>query len=229
MTARRSWLLRATAFALALAFPLLLGACGGDDEATTTTAADAPGHSQSDSSSSEGGEGGDQSSEGGSGETLTDPRGERPPRPVEKLEVPKVPKGGDDSIQTYGEEAGEEQSAVIAEAVRGFFKAQANRRWADVCFYLSSGVKEQLTQAASQSPESIPTDCPSLLKQMGQGVPRSARKRLAKVRVGSVRVDGGHGFVLYIGAGHKWYAVPVSEEDTGWKVGLMAGTPIYSG
>jgi hypothetical protein len=226
MTVKRSQLLRFMAVVLALAFPVLLAACGGDDD-ETTTAADTPDQTQTDTS--EGDSGGDGSS-GNSEETLTDPRGNKPPRPIgEREDPPKVPKGSDNSIQTFGEEADDEQAALIAESARGFFKAQANKKWKDACFYLATDVKEQLAQIASQAPEPIPTDCPSLLEQLGQGVPNSARKQAAKVRVRNVRVEDEQAFVLYIGARRKWYAVPVRDEDGDWKVGAMAGVPIYSG
>jgi hypothetical protein len=228
MTVKRSQLLRFMAVVLALAFPVLLAACGGDDE--TTTAADTPDQTQTDASSG-GDDGGDGSSGSDSEQTLTDPRGDKPPRPIEREEPPKVPKGGDDSIQTFGEQADDKQAAEIAEVARGFFKAQANQRWKDACFYLSSSVTDFFAEAASQAPaeESIPSDCPSLLKQLGQGVPKSARKSIAKVRVKDVRLDGDEGFVLYIGARRKWYAIAVGKEDTGWKVRAMSGAPIYSG
>jgi hypothetical protein len=225
MTVKRPKLPRLMAVGLALALPVLLAACGGDDE--TTTAADTPDQTQTDTSS-EAGDGGGGSS-GNSDQTVTDPRGDKPPRPIERREVPKVPKGGDDSIQTFGEQADDEQAAELAEVVRGFLKAQANQRWNDACFYLSSSVTDFFAEAASQAEQSIPTDCPSLLRQLGEGVPKSARKSIAKVRVADVRVDGEQAFVLYIGARRKWYAMPVHKEGTGWKVTNMAGAPIYSG
>jgi len=213
------------AVALALALPVLLAACGGDDE--TTTAADTPDQTQTDASE---GENGGNGSSDNKEETLTDPRGNKPPRPIEERDdPPKVPKGSDNSVQTFGEEADDEQAALIAESARGFFKAQAKKNWADACFYLAAAVKEQFAEFASQAPEPVPTDCPSLLEELGQAVPNSARKQAAKVRVRNVRLEDEQAFVLYIGARREWYALPVREEDGGWKVTAIAGVPLYSG
>jgi hypothetical protein len=212
------------ALAPLLATTLMLAACGGDDE--TTTAASGPSR-QSTGSSTDSGGGTIESGAGEAGrsppasEQFRDPLGGEPPPSVEKIAVPPVPKGGDDSVQTFGKEAGPTQSAEAAQTVKGFFQGRADGRWADACYYLSSEMIGMLTQGAGED-----AGCISLLRSFSRNIPRRALKRATRVRVGSVRIDGDRGFVVYKGAGGKWYAVLLSKENGEWKLGALAGALI---
>lgn len=200
-----------------LAVALVLSACGGDD--TTTAAAETAGQATGSSGDERAaGDEGGQATESGE---ATDPLDGEPPPPVEKIEVPPAPKGSDDSIQTFGKEADAAQSAEGAQAVNGFFQGRADGRWADACYYLSSDMGAALAQTAEEG-----ADCEASLRNLTEKVPRKALNQQAKVRVGSVRVDGDRGFVVYKGAGGVWYAVPLSKEGGEWKLGALSGLPL---
>ena len=97
--------------------------------------------------------------ENDAGESAKEPGpGESPPRfSVEEVEGPlKVSgggseqfliKGGDNSIQEYGEESGESELQEAAEQVHDFFVARAMGDWEKACSYLSKSMSEQLNSS----------------------------------------------------------------------------------
>lgn len=213
---------------LALAF----AACGGDDEGSETTASSQSGGAQQKEPGSaqkedagQAGKGSDgkaagEDSDGGSG-------GDVEPAPLkvsgggsEQFRV----KGGDNSIQTWGEESDEAQLEAAAEAVHGFFVARANEEWAAACEYLGQSLLEQLRE---YTPEQQVPDCADLLKSLTRHpLPASVRREATIVDAGSLRIGEDNSFLIYRGAGQTVYAMPLVEEDDAWKLTLLASTPI---
>jgi hypothetical protein len=206
-------------------------ACGGDEETTTTsstrggTKQEGPaketasgGSSKNDSKQPGGGEsaappndGGSDSaplrvSGGGSGQYRT--------------------RGGDNSIQNFGEEADESELEAAAEAVHGFYVARAEEEWSRACSYLAQSMLAQLEQLAEQSPQLSGKECPAILQALTRPLPASARRETTVVDAGSLRREGERGFLIYYGAGKTVYAITLEDEGGTWKVGSLAPLPI---
>lgn len=206
---------------------LTLAACGGDDDGSDTTASSqggaAPQKEQGSTQNEDAGQAG--SDEKPAGEDSGD--GDVEPSPLkvsgggsEQFRV----KGGDNSIQAWGEESDEAQLEAAAEAVHGFFAARANEEWAAACEYLGQSLLEQLRE---YTPQQQAPDCATLLKALTRHpLPASVRREATIVDAGSLRIGEENSFLIYRGADQTVFAMPVVEEDDAWKLTLLSSTPI---
>lgn len=215
---------------------LALAACGGDDDegGTTasnqdTTAQQGPGSAGKDEAAEADKAAGDER-RGGSGEdTGSQAAADVEPAPLkvsgggaEQFRV----EGGDNSIQTWGEESDESQLDAAAEAVHGFYVARANEEWAEACEYLGAPLLQQLRQFAAQSGKEAP-DCAELLKMLTRHpLPTSVRRESTIVDAGSLRIGEDNSFLIYRGVDRTVFAMPVVEEDGAWKVTLLSPTTL---
>lgn len=127
-------------------------------------------------------------------------------------------KGGDNSIQESGSEASGPEFAAAAAALHAYLDARAAGAWAVACEYLSPGAYEPLTEPGGGGGPS----CPEVLARLSGGLPQRALREVAVADVGSFRVEGDSGFILFHGAhGADWFA-PMVREDGHWKVGAIA-------
>lgn len=144
--------------------------------------------------------------------------------------------GGDNSVQEFGTEADEAERDDAAAAVHGFLDARAEGDWDAACSYVSSEVRESLEELATRARDAAEkqgksvsgdTGCAAILAALtNQAVLPQLRKEAAAADVRSLRVEGDRAFVLYTNAQNEVVAIPVVEEDDGWRVGSLAGTPI---
>ncbi len=147
-----------------------------------------------------------------------------------------VVKGGDNSVQEFGDEADEAERDAAATAVHNFLDARAQEAWDAACSYLASSVQDSLEtlavkaqEAAEKQGKSIPqgTGCPTILARLtNKAVLPELRKEAAEVDVRSLRVEGDRAFVIYTDGKGTVIAIPVVKEDDDWKVSSLAGTPI---
>jgi hypothetical protein len=139
-----------------------------------------------------------------------------------------VTPGGDNSVQEFGSEAGEAEFDEAAAALHAFLDAWAAGEWGAACDNLADEVVESLGQLASssKSPELEGASCPQLLRALAGTRTAEARAEVAIADVGAMRVEGDRAFLLYRGAGKTPFAIPVTKEDDGWKVGALAGVPL---
>jgi hypothetical protein len=135
-------------------------------------------------------------------------------------------KGGDNSIQEFGEEGGESELQEAAEAVHGFLVAEAREEWDKACSYLAKSNVEQLEQLGSQSPQLRNAGCASILAALTQPLPAAAELGITTVDAGSLRHEGEQGFLIYYGDGHAKYSMPLREEGGTWKVAALSGTAL---
>jgi hypothetical protein len=135
-------------------------------------------------------------------------------------------KGGDNSIQEFGDEGDESELREVAEVVHGFYVSRAAEEWDKACSYLATSNIEQLEQLASQSPDSKDTDCATVLKAFTRSLPASVEREITTVDAGSFRHEGDQGFLIYYGAGHVKYAMPLREQGGAWKVAALSGTTL---
>lgn len=144
--------------------------------------------------------------------------------------------GGDNSVQEFGAEAEDSEREAAAQALHNFLDARAQEAWGAACSYLSGDVRESLEDFAVKAQkaaaeegkaEQSDTGCAGIL---GRVISRAAlpelRKEAAEADVGSLRIEGDRAFLIYSGAGGTTIAIPVVNEDGGWKVASLAGTPL---
>jgi len=223
------------ALTAALLAAMLLAACGGSSDSGSTSSA-STGAGEAVGNNKEGAEGGEKGGSGsgkgkaeaGDGKKGSD--GKPKPDVATPLKVTGggsrqyVVKGGDNSIQEFGEEAGESELQEAAEAVHGFFVARAEGRWADACSHLSASLLKQLEHLAEKSERS---SCASFLASFTTQLPPATWREITTVDAGSLRNEGERAFLIYYGAPQKTvYAMPLASEDGEWKVGALAGNAL---
>lgn len=135
-------------------------------------------------------------------------------------------KGGDNSIQEFGDESGESELEEAAEAVHSFYVARAEEQWDTACSYLSKSNIEQLEQLGSQSPQFKNAGCAPVLKAFTRPLPAAVNREITTVDAGSLRREGEQGFLIYFGADHVKYAMPLRDEGGSWKVTALSGTTL---
>ncbi len=212
------------AAALAAAF---LAACGGSSDSTSTggttssteSGASAGGGQDGGAQQEQSGAGGDEGS-GGSGSVDT------PLKVSGGGSAQFRNKGGDNSIQEFGEESDESELEEAAEALHGFYVARAEEDWSGACAYLANSMVQQLEQLASQSPQLKSQGCAAILHAFTRPLPASVRRETTVVDAGSLRTEGEQSFLIYRGEGGTVYAMPMKQEDSGWKVTLLSATPL---
>jgi hypothetical protein len=133
-------------------------------------------------------------------------------------------KGGDNSVQEYGEEKGESELQEAAEAVHGFFVARATGEWAKACGYLSKAMAEQLEQLATSSTSLKDKGCAAFLEAFtSRDLSASVWRETTTVDAGSLRQEGEQAFLIYYGADKAIYAMPLKVEGGQFKVGALSG------
>jgi hypothetical protein len=126
--------------------------------------------------------------------------------------------GGDNSIQTFGDEGSGAELDEVTAVLTGYLRARAADEWAKECGYLAKGTVAPLEQLASRSPQLKGKGCAAVLEALTGGVPAPARANTLTGAVDSLRVEGEQGFALYHGPKGVDYYVPMAKEDGRWKV-----------
>jgi hypothetical protein len=135
-------------------------------------------------------------------------------------------KGGDNSIQEFGEESGGSELEEAAEAVHSFFVARATGDWESACGYLSKAMTEQLEQLAASSTSLKDKSCAPFLQAFTGKLSASAWQEATTVDAGSLRQEGEQAFLIYYGPEKTVYAMPLVVEDGSFKVGALSGSAL---
>jgi hypothetical protein len=225
-------------FAALVALLLLAGlaGCGGSgSDSTAAQAGTGPGESTASDSASKqnGSKGGGEGKSGSSGEQQTPDPGDasefKPKHHSDSgggAEQFKV-KGGDNSVQEFGEEADTSEFEVAATALHNFLDARAEGNWAAACRYLSQSTIESFEQLASQSKQEGGASCGATLAAITNPAAKASLKAEAeKADIGSLRTEGGQAFLIYTGTEGTILAIPMANEAGTWKVAGLAGTPL---
>lgn len=213
-----------------------LAACGGGDSSSSTTTAADQGQTESESSQGSSGQSGAKGDEGKSGSGGEGQSANSGPSASEFTpqhhsdsgggSAPLRTKGGDNSVQEFGEEAGTSEFAAAAEAVHNFLDARAEGNWAAACEYMSKGVVESFEKLAAQAKKGESTSCAGVLEALTNPAAKGAMKaEAAQADVHSLRTEGDQAFVIYTAIGTV-YAMPMANEDGDWKVASLAGSPL---
>ncbi len=205
-----------------------LAACGGSDSSPGSSSTE--GNTETSSRTDEGtGENGGKSSGQDAGDDGTGSGASVPTSPLEvsgggsgQYRV----KGGDNSIQDFGEESSESELEEAATALHDYYVALARSEWQRACSKLSDVVVGQLRALASQAKQGIGKGCAAILGGISPSLPASVARESTIVDAGSLRVEGDRGFLIYRGAEGTVYAINMALEDDSWKVGALAGVPL---
>jgi len=217
---------------------MLLGACGGSDSSSTDSSSSTETEATAQGSGSQEGSQGKGGAKDGGSEAEESLPGKGPKKfTTAEVSTPLkvsgggseqfVVKGGDNSIQEFGEEADESELQEAAEAVHAFFVTRAEGDWSAACSYLSKSMTEQLEQLAASSTQLQNKGCASFLEAFTSPLSASTWREVTTVDAGSLRHDGEQAFLIYYGAPDKTvYAMPLAEEDGEWKVAALSGNAL---
>jgi len=221
---------------VALLLAVGAAACGGDDD-SDSTATEAAGQQQSqaqgagqgseDGSGDRGASGGNadggESDSGGSDASDFTPRKHNDSGGgAEQFKV----KGGDNSVQEFGEEADSEEFNAAAVALHNFLDARAEGNGAAACEYISKAVIESFEKLAAQTRQDD-MSCGGILENLtNPAAAQLMKEEAAKANVGSLRIEDEQAFVIYTGIEGTVMAMPMANEGGNWKVGSLAGTPL---
>jgi hypothetical protein len=234
------------AFIVAVVLAAIFAACGGSSSDSSATTSEASSSAASDTAAQSGSQGGSSkhsSSKGSGSQNSGQDQGGGQPQPsqdrspsAKEVETPlKVSgggsaqfrsKGGDNSIQEFGDEGDETELREAAEVVHSFYVSRAAEEWDTACSYLAKANIEQLEQLGSQSPQFKNAGCAPILKAFTRPVPASVSREITTVDAGSLRHEGEQGFLIYHGAGNVTYAMPLRDEGGTWKVAALSGTTL---
>jgi hypothetical protein len=134
-------------------------------------------------------------------------------------------RGGDNSIQDFGEESGESELEEAAASLHDFLVARAGEDWPTACAHLAKTVKQQLEQLASRSSKLSGAGCTRILSALTPPLPARVQRESTIVDAGSLRTEGEQAFLIYRGAEGVAYAIQMKPEGA-WKVGALSATPL---
>lgn len=221
------------AFLAAVLATAALAACGEDD--STTQSSSPPAGEERPSGSTDGKTGSTGSSKPKGGGDSTGSKDSGGPKPEEVSTPLRVSgggseqfrvKGGDNSIQEFGEESDEAELEQAATTVHDFYLARAEERWSEACSHLASELIEQLEQLAQGSDKLRDKGCPAVLEAFTNPLPLRERRETTLVDAASLRQEGDQAFFIYRGEGDGAFAILMMREDDSWKVGALAGSPL---
>jgi hypothetical protein len=136
-------------------------------------------------------------------------------------------KGGDNSVQEFGEEADDSELEGAATALHSFLDARADEDWEAACSFLAGEVRQSLEKLAVRAKQVEDTSCAGILETLtNPAAMGELRKEAAQADVGSLRIEGERAFVIYRGIADTIIAIPMANEGGSWKVASIAGTPL---
>jgi hypothetical protein len=135
-------------------------------------------------------------------------------------------KGGDNSIQDYGAEAGKRELRRAARVAHAYFAALAREDWAGACRRLSREVLSSLSRLAAAHPKLERKGCAPTLAMLFGEVSAAEGREASTVDAASLRYEGAQGFLIYRGARGKAYFASLQREGGRWTVGGLSPTPL---
>jgi hypothetical protein len=135
-------------------------------------------------------------------------------------------KGGDNSIQESGHEAGAPEREEAAAVLHAYLDARVAHRWPTACFYMAASLVATMEEFAAKYGKGKVQSCPQLLGALATGSSQRALEETAEANVGSLRTEGDRAFLLYYGPRNAPYAMPMAREGGAWKVGSLEGAPL---
>jgi hypothetical protein len=128
--------------------------------------------------------------------------------------APFVAPESDNSVPTFGEEAGAGERAGAEANLSAYLRARAAGEWAKACSLLATGVREGYEKLGASSSKGASPSCAAVLPALSKGAD------LTDPLTGhllSLRVHGANAFALFYGPGHQQYMVPMNLEGAQWR------------
>jgi hypothetical protein len=123
----------------------------------------------------------------------------------------------DNSVPTFGSEAGASERRAAEANLWAYLTARAAHNWAKACALLSATVREGYERLASASANSgAKPSCARILPTLAPIRAGMAANPLTEDLV-SLRVHGANAFALFYGPGHQQYMVPMNREAGQWR------------
>jgi hypothetical protein len=125
-------------------------------------------------------------------------------------------KGGEASVEEFGEEAQGAGREAILSAYEGYLGAIAAKDPAKACFYLAAQLKQAMHQLAGR--QAAGESCAQVLPKLLSPSAPAIAKAQAQGKVTRVRAQGGRAFVLFHAPGAELYYLALAAEGGQWKV-----------
>lgn len=136
-------------------------------------------------------------------------------------------KGGDNSVQDFGEEATGSDFEEASTALHNFLDARAVGDWTAACEYLAADFIESLRAFATQTKQPKGMTCGEILGNLtNKAALPLLRKEAEKADVGSLRTEGDRSFIIYRGLEGSVLAMTMTKEGDGWKVASLGGVQL---
>ncbi len=133
-------------------------------------------------------------------------------------------KGGDNSIQNFGDEADASEREAAEANVTAYLEARAKGDWAKSCENLAAGAIKPLEQLAQSSPQLKGKGCAAIIGALSAQLPASSRANPLTQGIASLRIEGDQGFALFHGPHGTDYFIPLAKEGDQWKVAALAAS-----
>lgn len=149
------------------------------------------------------------------------------PLPGAKAVAPGVPivRGGDNTIQAFGVEGEEDESARAYVSLRAYLAALRAKEMTRACALASSEFRKQLArlieQAKTRGNAEKPDGCAGVLQVLFGGIPEDALGVLTQAgELLSFRVEGDYAYLIFRGSQGKAMFVAMANEEGGWRVNV---------
>ncbi len=218
----------ALALLCAPALAAALAACGGSGSSSTATSAEPSTPTAASPAPAAGpGAGSAAAPAARAGAAKPSPtRRPAPPRPLVRKAgraAPFLVPVGDNSVPTYGAEAGEAQRGFAEAALRAYLAARAGGEWSAACARTAAAMKRQLALFAGSSPGA--KGCVAAYEKLSGRLPASQRANPLAGALAAFRVKGPQGFALFYGPKGQKYMMPMKSEGGAWRVTQLAPIP----
>jgi hypothetical protein len=128
--------------------------------------------------------------------------------------APFVKPESDNSVPTFGSEAGGSERDQAEAALKAYLRVRAREDWASACRGLAKPTREGYEKLGSSSTKATAPGCAQVLAALSKGTDLSDP---LTGKLLSLRVHGANAFALFYGPGHQQYMVPMNREAGEWK------------
>jgi hypothetical protein len=129
-------------------------------------------------------------------------------------------KGGEASIEEFGDEAGGSDREQILAVFNGYLNAVADEDYEAACSDLSAASQRSLEQFGGEAVKG--KGCATILPALLAPTAGQVARQQANGKVTKVRDEGDRAFVVFKAPGAKLYQLTMVKEDGSWKAATLA-------
>jgi hypothetical protein len=134
--------------------------------------------------------------------------------------------GGDNSVQEFGVEGDGDELRAAAETVHEFYARRATGDWSGACAATSQSLRRRLEALARRTPGVDYTRCAPLLAELTADPPPANWRLITTIDAGSLRHDGEQAFLIYYGPAGTVHAMPMVSDGGEWKVDAVTSAQL---